>query len=348
MRRLLIAILGFSFLPPLSLSASCFMPGLKDPRENAKFYVNGADTIFIGKVKAIRSEFPFHLQAGRKVDSRRHVVFEASETFKGVSQDPEVLTGSRFEDYPFQVGQSYLVFAHTSDGALQTSICTATTPLSGAGVWLNYFRTGEWTPEPQSTSRTGEVCGRVEGAISSRRLEATLYDRGADPPAAARSVNIKSDGTFCISDVEPGDYSLAVRECACHVEKNPAEQPSSRLMGSYGDDEINSTGVSVQPGRTVENLIIHVQSEPVFAFSGHLSPTPERGRVIVQMISATSPADAFSSSVENGEFHFAEVPAGSYVLFAEQDLIDSHFERMPLTDSTPVTVVGDVKDYLLK
>ncbi len=91
-----------------------------------------ADAVFVGHIVSISST------GGRRVE------LAVIEPFRGLQLSQVTLvTGFGQADcgYPFEIGQSYLVYAHrTPEGQLSTSICSRTRPVRDATEDLAYMR----------------------------------------------------------------------------------------------------------------------------------------------------------------------------------------------------------------
>lgn len=128
---------------PSEVSAcSCVMP---PPPEEA---LNSADAVFSGEVVDIVDN------KGMLNGNGVTVYFEVDESWKGINKsEVSVTTGYNDGDcgFPFEVGQSYLVYASTGDmyrsNALSTTICQRTTNLANATEDLNVLGEGEKVEE---------------------------------------------------------------------------------------------------------------------------------------------------------------------------------------------------------
>ena len=131
MTRRLLATLLFSVAAFSSLGSAeaCSCAGSGSPCDAAW----RADALFVGHVVSMSA-----ISGGRRVD------LAVIEPFRGLQMSQvTVVTGYGSADcgYPFEMGQSYLIYAHrTPDGQLLTSICSRTRPLRDAGEDLAYAR----------------------------------------------------------------------------------------------------------------------------------------------------------------------------------------------------------------
>lgn len=180
-------------------ACSCVMDGTCDAAWRA-------DAVFVGHVVSIRS-----------TSEGRLVQLAVLEGFRGFRLTQVEVTTPASEaacGYPFQLGESYLVYAHQSAGAgpLNASLCSRTRPVLSATDDLAYLRSIA-TIEPDSLAR---IAGRV-----------MVYERGADgsrePPAMGgvtvvasgegRTFSTKADasGNFVLTGLPVASYDLETR-----------------------------------------------------------------------------------------------------------------------------------------
>jgi hypothetical protein len=92
-----------------------------------------ADALFVGHVVSMSST------------AERRVELAVIEPFRGLQlSQVTVVTGYGGADcgYPFEIGQSYLVYAHrTPDGQLTTSICSPRARQSSCEAWCSFDNT---------------------------------------------------------------------------------------------------------------------------------------------------------------------------------------------------------------
>lgn len=145
LRRLLASSLFFAggLSPAAADACSCATEGL--PCGAAW----RADAVFVGHVVSIESS----TTPGNFLFSRR-AELAIVEAFRGLqlSQVTLVAGGSNC-DYPFRMGETYVVYAYRSpDGTLSTSICARTRPVAQATEDLTYLRSLA-TIDPGSPAR---------------------------------------------------------------------------------------------------------------------------------------------------------------------------------------------------
>ena len=129
--RVLLLLVAVLFRGPPPSYASCAGP-LSVAEE-----FRGSDAVFSGV--AVRVDPDRAL--GPLVVSRQSVRFEVRQAWKGVSTTRVRVRGMHdyrgSDDYPFEEGRSYLVYAYGEDGALVTNGCKGTKPLDEAGADLH-------------------------------------------------------------------------------------------------------------------------------------------------------------------------------------------------------------------
>ncbi|MDQ4128217.1 MAG: hypothetical protein M3151_09775 [Actinomycetota bacterium] len=155
---------------------ACSCAGTRDVGETFE----GSDAVFSGKVVKAEEEPPDDVDAFPFLGP---VTFEVEEAWKGApesgivvyGQGPAVSCGIDFEK-----GETYLVYAHRTDGRLATDYCGRTKPLSFAGTDVS-----ELNAERGSLPDTGgpEVspleAAIAAGVVLSLLTAAALVPRGS-------------------------------------------------------------------------------------------------------------------------------------------------------------------------
>jgi hypothetical protein len=159
-----------------------------------------ADAVFVGHVVSIDA-------AG--MPSGRQIQLAVAERFRGFASPQLTITmGGGDCDYPFQIGESYLVYAYRDEhGQLTTSKCTRTRPVVQAAEDLAYLRS-------LADVKPGDLA-RVPGKV-------LVYDwrPGQEMPAAPNVVvtatgqgrrftaRANARGDFVLSGLPLGKYEL--------------------------------------------------------------------------------------------------------------------------------------------
>ena len=159
MRHILAALaLALGFAPGLASACSC-MPPASVHEETAR-----STRVFVGRVtrteeRSAKTDGGWLASAIQWIkgvfgaspppDSQYYphmlVTFEVLETFKGkTTSDVKLSTGMGGGDcgYPFEAGQTYVVYAHGVEGDLGAGICSLTGPASDPRTGLSVLRNG--------------------------------------------------------------------------------------------------------------------------------------------------------------------------------------------------------------
>ena len=182
-----VAVCAIALSPKLADACSCARSSL--PCDEA----GRADAVFVGHVVSIESS---------GMDGR--VEFAVVEAFGGLQFWQVALRGGPGGGagcgYPFQMGESYLVYAYrTPDGQLSTSICARTRPVAEATEDLTYLR----ALSKIAPGTPGRVAGRVQ-----------LYEPWLDkpgPPKPIPGVTVTATGggrTFTGRANDRGEFEL--------------------------------------------------------------------------------------------------------------------------------------------
>ena len=130
----LLALLGSLWLSPACDTGLCTCVGPRTPAQA----LESADAAFTGRVIRMRDTvFPGEPPNGGW--QRRYVTLRVDRSWKGVeTRTVTVVTGTGGGDcgFPFEEGESYLVYARGGPDELETSICGRTSDLSYAAADL--------------------------------------------------------------------------------------------------------------------------------------------------------------------------------------------------------------------
>jgi hypothetical protein len=177
------------------------------------------------------------------VFSRRVFQLSVSESFRGpaiVGQEISVYTGAGGGDcgYPFEVGASYLVYAHLVGDRLVTSICSHTNPVSQTTHFIRQLRA------LQNHERAADLFGMVRRLPSryTARPEITLLEgrrvRVIGSNNFEQSATTDQEGVFSFPTLPADTYRI-------EVDPPPEGMTNSHLnMGRPLTVEIGATQVS--------------------------------------------------------------------------------------------------------
>jgi hypothetical protein len=182
---------------PDATACSCGGPG------PVCFAARRADAVFVGRVTAFTSD----------------VQFEVERALSGVKPGRLTLENSTGNcGYGFALGHRYIVYAwrNRSTGALSTSICTRTRPLSDphARADLAYFARGKKRgDEPLLTGVVSDVTvdlaapGAASRPLAGIKVTATPLDGGG----RRRTATTRADGSYELTEIGAGRFSVTAR-----------------------------------------------------------------------------------------------------------------------------------------
>jgi hypothetical protein len=326
--------------PGFSCKCAPRLPEIRTRLARAEAGINETPVIFEGRVEKIELQgWPLKPEPGKTIsispDSYGiRVRFSGTHLYRGEPNgDLVVETGLGMGDcgYPFEAGQSYLVYAWPEDsGALGTSICSGTTPLENAQTALRLLRGDPPTrgdladprnedARPSSSDEEGiKLCGKVSfpPATKARALKMLLWhaDRDANP-LPHDSEDSEDDGSFCFHDLDPGAYVLEAIE-------EPSDNTRYQCAGFYPGvrDRAQAKILIVKQGGSPTRADFPVFRIPLYHIKGYLRGIPEgdNDEVVVMIMSDADPIPR-SEPVHlgpHGAFEIPGVPSGNYSVFA--------------------------------
>jgi hypothetical protein len=301
-RVLTLSLVAVWAVPPSPVEAcSCTGPG--KPCE--AFWQ--AESVFIGTVSSIEQEMVTEKWSNRPYP-RRVISFDTVTVSRGPSEPMRVRTGLGGGDcgYDFDVGQSYVVYAHRdSDGRLATGICSRTAPVERAADDLSFIR---GLPPSSSKDALGWVTGEA------RRLEQDLVTGVAtlDEPATQpirltltgkrRIVIDSQDGRFD-GHIPPGKYEVEVTAPAgFYAAVWPKELFLADARGCA------SIAVRIRADGRISGQVLDAQGAAVAGIGVHAVPAG-RARRDGNFWSGTS-----AITDDDGRFVIAELGQGEYLV----------------------------------
>lgn len=207
----------------------------------------------------------------------RVVTILVKRVYKGVAQGEVTLfTGMGTGDcgYDFHTGNEYLVFASTiAGGALFTSICTGTDLVEHSEPEVRLLPNEPPTTDDLLDAQkyyekywpkwTGSVCGQITkpngDPLGRADVELTETRRDGLPPMTFSDENLaKSDGSFCITGVDPGNYLLTA--------ENTDYDANVRWMGYFpGVTSVSDArSVQVNEGDNLKGLRFTTQEQRLY------------------------------------------------------------------------------------
>ncbi len=259
--------------------------------------------VFSGRVTAIE-EGP--RETGGKIDWQPRIVkFAVNAHYRGggIEQSVEVRTGMGGGDcgYRFEVGEDYLVYAHSHENRLSTGICTPTKPLDKATEDLNFI----------SSLSSAKPVGSIFGGITEWKARRSSDEYRPNPPIPALVLTLKgeggeysattdSDGKYSFSEVQPGSYVIQIA--------------APEGFSPFTDQKLNVAAKGCVNFSTVlsretsaSGRVLDANGVPVTRLMLDLVPVDEIDKPH-QRDRRTAQLD------ENGYFKFIGIPPGSYYL----------------------------------
>lgn len=351
MKRPLVALVLLLGSAPVALACKCAPPpsnlNLTTSRDWAEWRWQSAQIVFAGKVEHIQLlGWPLKPEPGKTVKIRSGVLVTFSNVtfYRGDRrQQVQVGTGLGGGDcgYPFRVGESYLVDAETdASGRLTTGICHPTNLLQSSGTALRLLR-GE-PPLPEDLARvadvpsqqgqpiSGKICGKVSfpPGATTQSVEVRVWPTEGDERSflGADDVESESNGSFCLSDLDPGDYIVGA------ADTDPGSS-AFRYMGYYPGvpQRSQAARIEVKKGASAKGASAHVEftlaRQRLYVVRGFLHGAASSSAGPVQVMLAPDRLEVFRviEPVQlgpDGTFEFDGVPPGRYTVFATKESDD--------------------------
>ena len=248
--------------------------------------------------------------------------------------------------FDFEVGKQYLVYAFKDDtGELSTNICTRTKRMEKSRGYSAYLR-GKHVAQAankETSTTTSKLCGRVvptdaTGSIDSLVL---LVRVGSKSPVPNSEAGPDSDGSFCVTDIDPGKYHLLF--------VNRIEEALRSFVYFPGVTDPTEATAIVIPGHTPSDLVFNIPAQATFSVSGKVSNShnPELpAKVKVMLMNASQPLLAHTAdTATTGSFVFNQVLPGEYWAIVT---VDASVESKWSTRKALVEVGGDIAQLSLE
>jgi hypothetical protein len=320
-----------------------------------------ADAIFEGKVESVELGWKLkEAQIGDVIPTVATdldqdgpvllVLLEVLHSYRGVQQKAMRLsTGLGGGDcgFDFEVGKQYRVYAFKDEaGELSTDICSGT-------ALLEKNRRNSADPHgkrvapvanKEVSTTTSKLCGRVvpmdaTGSIDSQIL---LVRLGRKSPVPDNEAGPDRDGSFCLTDLNPGKYHLLF--------VNRIEESLTSFVYFPGvTDPSEATAIEIILGHTPSDLVFKIPAQATFSVSGTVSSSdnPQLPTAVrVMLMSANQPLLAYTANAAtSGSFVFNQVLPGEYWAIVT---VDPSVESKWSTRKARVEVVGDTTHLSLE
>ena len=353
-------ILGLTFSPVRVFGCTCSAP---PPESKAASELGGgtkADALFEGKVESVELRWKLkEAQIGDVIPTEAtdldqdgtvmQVSFEVLHSYRGDQRRPMRLsTGLGGGDcgFDFEVGKRYLVYAFKDEaGELSTNTCTRTTRLKKSHENLVYLHGRRVAPatNKEASVTASKLCGRVvpTDATGSTDSQVLLIRVGSKSPVPCFAAGPLSDGSFCVTDVNPGMYHLLFMN-------RINESPTSFVYFPGVSDLSQATAIHVIPGHAPSDLVFDIPAQATFSVSGTVSNSDNQlpAEVKVMLISSSQPLLVYTSdAATSGSFVFDQVLPGEYWAVVT---VAPGIESKWSTRKSRVEVVGDTTHLSLE
>jgi hypothetical protein len=148
-------------------------------------------------------------------------------------------------------------------GELSTNICARTTRLEKSRGNLTYPRGKRAAPaaNKEASTTTSRLCGRVvptdaTGSIDSQVL---LVRVGSKSPVPDSEAGLDRDGSFCVTDINPGKYHLLFA--------NRIEEALTSFVHFPGVTDLSEATATVIPGHTPSDPVFNIPAQATFSVS---------------------------------------------------------------------------------
>jgi hypothetical protein len=195
----------------------------------------------------------------------------------------------------------------------------------------------------EASTTTSKLCGRVvptdaTGSIDSLVL---LVRVGSKSPVPNSEAGPDSDGSFCVTDINPAKYHLLF--------VNRIEEALTSFVYFPGVTDPAEATAIVIPGHTPSDLVFNIPAQATFSVSGKVSNSlnPELpDKVKVMLMSASQPLLAYTADAATiGSFVFNQVLPGEYWAIVT---VDAGVESKWSTRKALVEVGGDITQLPLE
>jgi hypothetical protein len=160
--------------------------------------------------------------------------------------------------------------------------------------------TQAWKSADQVAGRTNTLCGRFvptdsTGSIDSQVL---LVRVGSKSPVPDSEDGPDSDGSFCVTDINPAKYHLLF--------VNRIEEALTSFVYFAGVTDLSEATAIVIPGHTPSDLLFNIPAQATFSVSGTVSNSDNHqlpAKVKVALMSASQPSSAYTAdAATSGSF----------------------------------------------
>lgn len=299
---LIVAIVGWlGVMAPAAQACSCIAPG--PPCDS----YGTAAAVFVGTAMNVRRAEPPPEGNVQPINYRRVFKFSVDQTYFGVAgTEIEVVTGGGGGDcgYDFRIGERYLVYAHSYENTLATSICSRTRPFTRADEDLEFL--GNLSSAPRGATIYGQVLREqmAKNDVSSLPPDVVVNIEGPD---VRREIRPDAQGRYRVSGLPPGKFKVKLQLPETLITHLPERELT------VADRGCGAVNYHVTDNGRLTGRVIDTEGQPI-------------PRIIVSLIDpASDPKKDFvklERTDAEGRFNLSAVPAGRYVLGINQYRFD--------------------------
>lgn len=282
-----IAVVGWLMVTSsVAQACSCMTPGT--PCES----YGTASAVFVGTAVSVREQEKPKPEDRDTYHYRRVYKFSVEQSYLGVDgTEVEISTGGGGGDcgYQFKIGSRYLVYAHSYQNRLSTSICTRTKSFASAGEDLEFL--GNLASAAPGATIYGDVEYRKETPLPSDVL---VKIEGGN---VRREIRPDAQGKYRFSGLPPGKFKITLQL----PETLSVHQPEREL--TVADRGCAAVTYYVSDNGRISGRVLDAEGQPV-------------PRILVSLINATSNDTKDFVTLERtdaeGRFNLSSIAAGRY------------------------------------
>lgn len=295
MRYLIVvmAVVGWlTVTSSVAQACSCMAPGT--PCES----YGTANAVFVGTAVSVRDVERPKPENVETWHDQRVYKFSVEQSYLGVSStEVEISTGFGGGDcgYQFKIGERYLVYAHSYQNRLSTSICSRTKSFASANEDLAFL--GNLSSAAAGASIYGEVVyGRRKGNSASLPSDVLVKIEGGN---VSREVRPDAEGRYRVSGLPPGKFKVTLQI----PETLSVHRPEREI--AVADRGCAAVTYYVSDNGRLSGRVVDAAGQPI-------------PRILISIIDPASDPKKDYVTLErtdaDGRFSLSSIPAGRYLI----------------------------------